>query len=211
MRFGAGTAGLTAVVLVALAGCGARDAGGPEDKGGPAPSSTAAVKADGTLSSPELQGRWWTWAASEPEATNAVTDPDGSACGRNQPQDVWFLAGTFGGQAERACEVPGGRPVVVPVVNLVGDGPSCADFMRAAWGTVLLDGEEVEQETYEGDEITVEGVGGNPVTGEEGSFTATGCGLWVRLPSLDPGKHTLRVRGGSDDFAVGVDYALTVT
>ncbi|WP_319315084.1 hypothetical protein [Streptomyces sp. TX20-6-3] len=30
---------------------------------------------------------------------------DGRACGRDQPLDVWFLAGTFGGQVQHACEV----------------------------------------------------------------------------------------------------------
>ncbi|KOX38600.1 signal protein [Streptomyces sp. NRRL F-6491] len=157
-----------------------------------------------------MQGRWWTWAATEPEATNPVADTDGSACARNQPDDVWFLAGTFGGRAKRACEVPGGRPVVVPVVNRVGDGRTCADFMSTARGTVVLDGEPVEPERHEDDSILVEGAPGNPVTGEEGRFTATGCGLWVRLPSLAPGAHTLKVTGRSGDFSTGVDYALTV-
>ncbi|MFE5212826.1 signal protein [Streptomyces sp. NPDC056600] len=161
--------------------------------------------------SAELQGRWWTWAAAEPETTNPVADTDGSACGRNQPDDVWFLAGTFGDQVERACQVPHGRPIVVPVVNLVGDQESCAAFMRDAEGTVLLDGKAVEPERYEGDSITMRGAQGNPITAEEGLFTATGCGLWVQLPSLSPGTHALEVRGRSDDFSTGVDYALTVS
>ncbi|XUM04947.1 signal protein [Streptomyces venezuelae ATCC 10712] len=163
------------------------------------------------LPSAELQGRWWTWAASEPDATNAVADMDGSACGRNQPHDVWFLAGTFGSQVERTCEVPGGRPIAAPVVNLFGDPQNCAAFMSGAQGTVLLDGKVVEPETYTGDSITVEGAPDNPVTGEEGRFAVTGCGLWVQLPPLASGKHSLKIRGRSGDFSTGVDYALTVT
>ncbi|MFC9702641.1 signal protein [Streptomyces sp. NPDC056943] len=162
------------------------------------------------LPSAELQGRWWTWAASEPEATNPVADTDGSACGRNQPHDVWFLAGTFGGQVKRACEVPGGRPVAAPVINFVGDRQDCATFMRTTQGTVLLDGKTVEPETYSGDSITVQSTQGNPVTEEVGRFTATGCGLWVQLPSLAPGTHSLKIRGRSGDFSIGVDYVLTV-
>ncbi|MFB6628640.1 signal protein [Streptomyces sp. NPDC056362] len=161
------------------------------------------------LASAELQGRWWTWAASEPDATNAVAETDGSACGRNQPHDVWFLAGTFGGHVERTCEVPAGRPIAAPVVNLFGDPQNCAAFMSSAQGTVLLDGKVVEPETYTGDSITVEGAPGNPVTGEEGRFAVTGCGLWVQLPSLASGKHSLKIRGRSGDFSTGVDYALT--
>ncbi|MFG3038546.1 signal protein [Streptomyces sp. NPDC048330] len=162
------------------------------------------------LSSAELQGRWWTWAASEPEATNPVADRDGSACGRNQAHDVWFLAGTFGGRVERACEVPGGRPIAAPVVNTFGDPQDCAAFLSGAQGTVLLDGKVVEPETHRGAPITVEAAQGNPVTGEEGRFEVTGCGLWVQLPSLAPGKHSLRIRGRSGAFSTGVDYVLTV-
>ncbi|QGZ52997.1 signal protein [Streptomyces sp. QHH-9511] len=163
------------------------------------------------MSGGELQGRWWSWAASEPAEVNPVADRDGRECGRNQPQDVWFLAGTFGGQVTRACAVPGGRPIAFPVVNSYGEPSDCAAFMSGARGTVLLDGEAVEPEAYPGDVMTVRSAQGNAVTGEGGGFTATGCGLWVQLPALAPGKHALKIRGRSGDFSTGVDYALTVT
>lgn len=139
MRFKAGVAGLTAVVMAALAGCGAQAAGDPEGTERVAPSSTvppstAPARENVRLPSAELQGRWWTWAASEPDATNPVADTDGSACGRNQPHDVWFLAGTFGGQVKRACEVPSGRPIAAPVVNTFGDPQNCEAFMSSAQG-----------------------------------------------------------------------------
>ncbi|WP_256727349.1 hypothetical protein [Streptomyces acidiscabies] len=124
---------------------------------------------------------------------------------------MWFLAGTFGGQVDRTCEVPGGRPIAVPVVNLFGDDQDCAAFMEGARGTVMLDGKPVEPDVYAGDSITVEGTQDNPVIQEAGRFTATGCGLWVQLPSLAPGAHALKIRGRSGGFSVGVDYALTVS
>ncbi|MES4903315.1 MULTISPECIES: hypothetical protein [unclassified Streptomyces] len=43
-----------------------------------------------------------------------------------------------------------------------------------------------------------------------GRFSGTGCGLWVQLPPLESGEHTLKIRGRSADFTVAVDYALTV-
>jgi hypothetical protein len=175
------------------------------------PSSTAlSATANAHLSSAELQGRWWTWAASEPEETSPVADDDGSECERNQPRDVWFLAGTFGGHATRACTVPSGRPIAFPVVNFFGDGTDCAAFIGRAQGTVLLDGKAVKPETYQDNSITVQSAQGNAVTGEEGRFTTAGCGLWVQLLSLEPGAHALKIRGQSDDFSTDVDYALTV-
>lgn len=172
--------------------------------------SPAASASQALLSSDVLQSRWWTWAASEPEATNPVADEDGSECGRNQSKDVWFLAGTFGTQAERACTVPGGVPLAFPLVNLVADPAGCAEFMSTAEGSAVLDGEKIDAETSRGETISVQGAVGKPVTGTDERFTATGCGLWVQLPPLRSGKHTLEIRGRSQDFSVRVGYALTV-
>lgn len=213
-------AGVVALAVGVLAGCGSE-----ADRSGTAtpastPSQSASEASVGAsvgasveaapLSSRELQGRWWTWAASEPEATNPVADEDGGDCARNQPDDVWFLAGTFGTRAERMCPVPAGVLLAFPLVNLVGTEESCADFMGTAEGSAVLDGKPVEAETYRGDAITARGVDGNPVTGDGGAFTGTGCGMWVRLDALSPGNHTLKIRGSSGDFSTGVDYSLAV-
>jgi hypothetical protein len=185
-------AGLTAVVLAALVGCG------------------RAESSQESLSSEDLQSRWWTWASAEPERTNPVADQDGGACGRNQSKDVWFLAGTFGTQVKRTCSVPRGTPLAFPLVNRIGEPADCADFMRTAEGSAVLDGKEVDSDAHQGDRIAVRSVADNPVTATEGQFTTTGCGLWAQLPPLEPGRHTLTIRGRSGDFTVGVDYTLTV-
>lgn len=192
MRVRMAGAAAAVMVLAVLAGCGSR-------------------AHQGQLSSHELQGRWWTWASTEPEATNPVTDQDGSACGRNQPQDVWFLAGTFGGtRVERACSIPDGVPLAFPLVNMVGSSADCAAFMKTAEGSAVLDGEEVDSDAHHAETIEIRSADDNPVTGTEGYFTMTGCGLWVQLPALEAGEHTLKIRGRAGDFSVGVDYALTV-
>jgi hypothetical protein len=185
-------AGLTAVVLAALVGCGRTES------------------SQERLTSEDLQSRWWTWASAEPEPTNPVADQDGGACGRNQSTDVWFLAGTFGTQVKRTCSVPRGTPLAFPLVNRIGEPADCADFMRTAEGSAVLDGEKVDSDAHQGDRIAVRSVAGNPVTGTEGQFTTTGCGLWAQLPPLEPGRHTLTIRGRSGDFTLGVDYTLTV-
>ncbi|MFE3830904.1 signal protein [Streptomyces sp. NPDC059092] len=190
--------GLTAVMLAALVGCGTK------------PAQEAGEAGEDRLPSGTLQGRWWTWASTEPERTNPVADQDGNACERNQPQDVWFLAGTFGTRAERTCSIPAGVPLAFPLLNRIGEPADCAGFMRMAEGSAVLDGRKIDPETYRGEPIEVRSVADNPVTGRGGSFTTTGCGLWVQLPPLEPGEHTLTIRGRSGDFVTGVDYALTV-
>lgn len=184
-------AGIAAVALAALAGCGT-------------------TVTEDQLSSEELQGRWWTWASAEPEPTNPVADQDGSACERNQPRDVWFLAGTFGTQVERACNIPDGVPLAFPLINMIGSSTDCAAFMRTAKGSAVLDGKEVDSDAHQAEAIEIQGAVDNPVTGTDGYFTTAGCGLWVQLPALKAGKHTLKIRGQSEDFSVGVDYTLTV-
>ncbi len=157
-----------------------------------------------------IQGRWWTWAASEGESTNPVMDTTGEFCDRNQPEDMWFLAGTFGGTTQRTCKVPAERPVVFPLVNLIGSESSCMEFMADAEGKATLDGKSVTSERLEEDDVVVTGVADNPLTGEEETGLTYACGLWVRLQSLRPGRHTLTIRGSSGDFRVGVDYTLIV-
>ncbi|NUW46293.1 hypothetical protein HT134_40195 [Nonomuraea rhodomycinica] len=123
---------------------------------------------------------------------------------------MWFLAGTFGGTLQRTCRLPMGRPLVFPLVNLTSDEEQCAEFMTTATGKATLDGKVITPERMEGDIVTVTGVAGNPLTGEEGTTTSYACGVWVRLPPLKPGRHELTIRGSSGGFRTGVDYTLIV-
>ncbi|WP_211343247.1 signal protein [Actinomadura pelletieri] len=139
-----------------------------------------------------------------------MEDTDGAHCAVGQPNDLWFLAGTFGGTVRRTCTVPPGRDLVAPIVNLHGSKTDCADFMSTASGTLTVDGKASSVQRWSATPITVTGVAGNPVTRAEGSVDAYGCGLWGVVRSLPPGSHQVRIRGGSGDFKLAVDYELTV-
>ncbi|WP_231493863.1 hypothetical protein [Nocardiopsis sp. CNT312] len=67
----------------------------------------------------ELAGRWWRWVWSAPKGSDPVQDTTGRHASHNQPDDLWFLAGTYGGTVVRRCEVPAGRPLFFPVLNCV--------------------------------------------------------------------------------------------
>ncbi len=146
-----------------------------------------------------VQGRWWTWAHSADDSVSPVRDTTGEFCDHDQPDDLWFLAGTHGGTVQRTCRIPAGRPLVFPLVNLQGDAAGCATFMAAAEGKAVLDGRPVEPELLDEADVTVAGVG-----------TVHACGLWVRLAPLPAGPHTLTIRGSSGTFRTGVDYRLVV-
>jgi hypothetical protein len=69
----------------------------------------------------ELSARWWQWLLSIPAATNPNTGGD---CAQGQYDDVWFLAGAFGGRATRTCIIPAGKPIFFPVINTIAYKPT---------------------------------------------------------------------------------------
>ncbi|GAA2260212.1 hypothetical protein GCM10010232_59050 [Streptomyces amakusaensis] len=208
-------AGIVVMALAAVVGCGgggSTDAGTWEPEPDPTPVVVESPKPathEGRLPTRELQGRWWSWVAAEPLETNPYSDPDGSQCGRNQGSDVWFLAGATGGSPERVCDVPAGQPIAFPVVNTHGSREDCADFMYRARGIARLNGDDLAVEEYHGEEITITGKAGNPVV-DPGTTSSIACGLWVQLPPLDPGKHSVEIFGESWDLKVKLGYTLTV-
>lgn len=188
-----------------LAGCTGPTGGGTTTGEGTA--TTAASPAQRPI-----QARWWEWAAAEPLATNPVADRTGEHCARNQPGDVWFLAGTFGGQAQRRCTVPLGVRLVAPAINLVsGDESDCGSSMAGATGTIRFDGAEVPLERIEHEAITFTAGPGNPVTATSGKTRGTACGLWARIDPPAAGEHKVSIRGTSGTFEVAAEYTLVVT
>src|SRR6185295_14216770 len=79
----------------------------------------------------ELVSEWTNWFVTEPIATNPAFDPDGRFCDLNQHGKVWFLASTFGGVAERTCEVPSGKAIFLSLggvfVSFAPDFPAADD------------------------------------------------------------------------------------
>lgn len=176
-----------------------------------APPAAGSPSARAKLSAAELQGRWWTWAASSVSELNPVSDQDGHLCDQGQTDGIWFLAGTFGGTVTRSCTVPAAVPVAFPLVNLVGEAGDCTAFMASAQGSAVLDGRALESQRYEATAVQVSAVEGNPLTQDGGRFRTQACGLWVQLEPLAPGSHTLSIRGSSGSLAVSVDYELQVS
>ncbi|MCX5078250.1 signal protein [Streptomyces sp. NBC_00424] len=163
------------------------------------------------LSAADLQGRWWTWAASSTSDSNPVSDQDGHLCAKGQSGGIWFLAGTFGGAVTRTCTVPAGVPVAFPLVNSFGEAGDCDEFMASARGSAVLDGRALEPRRHEATAVQISAVDGNPVTQDGGRFRTQACGLWVQLDPPAPGSHTLGIRGSSGSFSVSVDYKLQVS
>jgi len=68
------------------------------------------------LSLAEWSARSWQWIFSFPEEVNPFSDETGARCGYGQAGPVFFLAGAER-SAERACIVPSGVHVLVPLLG----------------------------------------------------------------------------------------------
>jgi len=163
--------------------------------------------------SPEgLAARWVRWVASCSVLRSPVSDETGQYAARNQPDDVWFLAGSYGdGPLTRSCQLPAGRDLFVPAVNLwATDGP--APVMPDAFGRVRVDGVEMlPEEVATPTPFPVRGVFLNGVNRSRRTRQMTVWGLWQRIPALPPGGHGVHVVGGDGHgFVVDVRYQLMV-
>lgn len=156
------------------------------------------------MSGTELQSRWWGWVSSAPAGQDPVRDTTGRFCAVNQPERTWFVAGTYGGEVRRSCRVPGNTPIVGPAVNRVTSTASaCEKFLAKSEGTATVDGAEQSLRRIEPTRIAYES--------PSGPVARYGCGLWLRVPPLSPGEHTLTLRGSSGEFRTEASYQLIVT
>jgi hypothetical protein len=165
-------------------------------------------------SSPEgLAARWVQWAARSPESTSPIADRTGEWAAANQPDDVWFLAGTFGGPAQRKCTIPAGVPLFFPVFNMWRWPALSTPVVKSASGSLWVNGERTEVDAIGTPQaFEVDGVARNPVTGSTGFRKVSVWGLWRRLDPLPPGEHMVQFDGtdGHRFFVGPVTYLITV-
>ena len=173
----------------------------------------------------EWSAEWWKWVLAVPGSTNPLVDSTGEFCAEGQDGKVWYLAGTFGGSAERNCSVPAGRPVFFPLLNFlfictepgeteaiaresVNSGADKIDALE-----VNLDGKPVpmlRNHRAESPAFNTTFPEGNLFGIAPGVYgPSVSDGYWVML-FLKPGNHELSFSGKKDDFELNVTYHLTV-
>ena len=180
----------------------------------------------------EWAAKWWTWAFEINADENPITDPDGRYAHIGQATEgtdkkVWFLAGTFGGHADRSITIPKDRALFVAMVN--GGWFHCVGEQRSeqemrgdlAWQadrycqtTCTLDGEPITFSTVmvrtqsplysftvPDDFVlgfTCEPDFEPPVPGTVLENNLA-VGMWAMIPPLEPGEHVLEIHGGVCD------------
>jgi hypothetical protein len=193
-----------------------------------------------TVSAPQdsIQGRsitdwteaWWRWTFAVPAAQNPelVLEAD---CGVGQTDPVFFVPAYDGAKKyERACRIPAGKPVLVPLRVIINDHPcpdpsfnpppgqTLEDFLEeGAIGyndlveqlTVTLDGEKVVHGDHRHTTGSFEFTAEKSLVGKLPDPCLTGTaqpgvsdGWWLML-SLSGGEHVIHVTGvdpGKESF-----------
>lgn len=189
----------------------------------------------------EWAAQWVAWSEAGPAGANAITDQTGEFCADNQPPGaVWFLAGTFGGHAERSCTIPRGRALFYPIAEAPWiDCPGTDehlltdDQVRDILASFLSSPWEI---TSALNDVPIVSLLAMIVRTQTPVFTNVlpadnvlnaiqlcaqplaggrtgrriGDGYWVMLSPLPPGEHTLTLRGALGGFETSVKYNLTV-
>jgi len=75
----------------------------------------------------QLTAQWWQWTLERPFTDNPIIDETGEDAANGQPrEDVFFLAGNFGGETVREFTVPANTALFLPLLNSLGFAPKPA-------------------------------------------------------------------------------------
>jgi hypothetical protein len=180
----------------------------------------------------ELVAAWWQWALSKPAEENPLVGSysGGPQCDGRPVTDVsgkkWFLGGSTSEEpVVRTCTAPVGTQFFFPVVNNLNDpfpGETeeelleqvnqrlDAQLANATW-VVTVDGRTVQEKRLVRATtgfFTAEIPEGGLIP--PGSRQLVAGGLWVTLPPLPPGEHTVHVEITGGSFDQDITYHLTV-
>src|SRR2546426_5741116 len=207
----------------------------PSNPSTPLASSVESIDPNSLLFSPdskpygldfnEWTGKWWTWFVSIPAEQSPAADVTGEKCGMNQNNpNVFFLAGTFTGEAKRNCDdMPRDKAILASFIgiecNEKQDGAistltGCAreGLNNLKFAELKIDGVNVPNLTqYRATsaptimEFPPAAVWGAP----EGRYTLVGDSLLIFMKALPTGHHTMSFRAQIDHPSLDV-YDTTV-
>lgn len=182
---------------------------------------------------PEWAVKWWQWSMSIPtDGHHPAQDEVGVDVARGQKGNVWFLTGVFNasGTVVREVTVPPGKALFFPAGNTEcstlepagggfhGDNEAelrdCATGYHKSKSFCEIDGRPVaDLEDYHFTspmfDFTVPepNVLGTPA----GSGQAVDDGIYLMVPPLSPGKHTVRFGTFLSEFQYTLDITYHIT
>jgi hypothetical protein len=183
------------------------------------------------MSYQEWSARWWQWAVSMPLDHNPLADT--ADCSTGQLGPVWFLGGSFtSATAVRNCQVPAGKSLFFPIINVdcsslesppffgatAGDRRACAKSIidTVSGVSAEIDGVSVQDLTkYRATSPDFHFVApNNNVLGVVGggSGEMTSDGYYLLLAPLPAGPHAIHFKGtfGVFNFTLEITYYIDV-
>jgi hypothetical protein len=182
----------------------------------------------------DLAAAQWQWALEKPIPKNPLLGSysGGPKCAgtplSNTAGATWFLTGTLDGSpVTRTCTVPAGKNLFFPVLDVViiksepheNEAQLSAqanNYMNKVLGAhdlttfATVDGQDVQFSRIASPLFTWT----SPKNGllPQGKYEGVADGIWVSLPPLSPGKHTIHFGGSAPSVSVKQDntYILTV-
>ena|SRR2546426_9674929 len=182
----------------------------------------------------ELSEDWWQWAASMSISDHPLNDPTGEKCAMNQKGSIWFLGGTFGGDAERTCKLPAGKAIFLPVINGIctneldhpKDEKELHDCIvnyidKVTDAKASVDSQQISNMK---EDFRVLSRAFNMTVARDGLYGMSSVttltqavGYYLLLKPFSPGQHTIEISGAlvnpgdtSYNFATKVTYHLIV-
>jgi hypothetical protein len=167
--------------------------------------------------------KWWQWFLSTPIEDHPAYDKTGGKGGINQiDPNVWFLAGTTGGRAERTITIPTGKAVLLPIINVTtsySENPSLktheemTSFVNAHMKDIAkkeasIDGEDLlvsEDHRMRSPSFKFSFPSNNIYGAKEGLTTGVGDGYWIFLKPLPAGIHNIRLSGACMSGKIQID------
>ncbi len=165
---------------------------------------------------------WWRWLLSLPNDRNpsVVNDNTGKLCSQGQSGPVWFLPTTFNGRAERTCNIPSDKGIIIevyagecsyieyPQYKTESELRSCAkgQIDKTTSLDVSIDDKKIpdpRKYRIQSPLFDLTFVNNNLFGKSGGPTKAISDGYWLILSPLSPGKHKLYISGSSMDFTSG--------
>jgi len=172
---------------------------------------------------------WWKWLISIEKDKNPAFDHTGQLCATSQhSQQVWFLAGTFGGPTVRKCIIPKGKAILFPIINYecsFADAPSirseeelearCRQEMDQIGDIYAsVDGKKIEVRDYRVKSKCFNiSIPPNNCLGATGGETKIASdGYWLFIEPLPTGNHVIRSFGSclAGKIQIGCTFRLTI-
>ena len=177
----------------------------------------------------EWTAKWWQWFFSIPMENHPAYDKTGENSGLINQIDpnVWFLAGTTGGRAERIINIPAGKAVLFPVINVAtsySENPSLKteeemiSFVNSHMSGIAkkeasIDGENLnisENHRVQSRSIEFSFPPDNIYGVKEGLTRGIGDGYWIFLRPLLPGMHHIKTSGACMSGRIRIDVNINL-